>query len=448
MKLIIRRIWVYLKTELVQPYPVSGCTSSQRAGMKWMWWDAIFATISASFYGDFVNLFLLELGARDFQIGLLSSIASAAAILGPLLGAWLVERSHKRKLWVLVGPGGGFRIAFFFIAALPFVMHGASAVTAFIVLYTLQSFASSLGMPAWNSLFADVVPIHVRGRYLGSSLTMSFVARLAIVPIAGVLVQSVGGLRGYQLVWLLAGLTGFIATTFYARIPEPPSQEVASEGAFGSLLGSLRVFAHDSRFLQYCVVTFVWNFGIQLAGPYFSVYQVQILGFSVDTIAFILTIASIVAAIVVRIAGELVDRFGAVKLMGVSMVLVPIIPVLWLLGRTPLQITVIQCIAEVAWAGFRVASTPLLLLLAPTEQRSRYIAANNIIASLALVLGPLPAGWLYSRYGFHTNLVVSAGGRALAAVLFILLVTLGSMRHMTGKSTGPLPQQDPGMPDA
>ncbi|MHB1357173.1 MAG: MFS transporter [Anaerolineae bacterium] len=430
MSLRLRRVLSFLKSELVQPYPTTGCSRNQRAGMKWMWWDAILATVSVSFYGDFVNLFMLELGAQAYQIGLLSSIAAAAGMLAPLLGAWMVERSRKRKLWVLLGPGGLHRITFFIVAALPFVFHGAGVVTAFIVLFTFQAFAVSIGMPAWNSLFADIVPIHVRGRYLGGQLTISFVARLVIVPIAGVLVQVIGGLQGYQVVWLLAGLTGFLATACYARIPEPPSREVGSEGALESLLGSFKVMVQDRRFLQFNLVCFVWNFGVQLAGPYFNVHQLQTLGFSVTTIAFILTIASVAAAVLVRIAGELVDRFGAIKLMALSMILVPVIPVLWIWGRTPLHITVIQCLAELAWSGFRVAATPLLLLMSPVEQRSRYFAANNTIISLALVLGPLPAGWIYSRYGFQMNLLLSAGGRALAGILFILLVTIGSMGHL------------------
>lgn len=343
-------------------------------------------------------------------------------------GWW--NAATSAKLWVLLGPGGLFRATFFILAALPFVFHGAGVVTAFIVLFTFQTFAGSLAMPAWNSLFADIVPIQVRGRYLGGQLTASFIARLAIVPIAGVLIQAIGGLQGYQLVWLLAGLTGFIATSFYARIPEPHSREVGSESALGSLLGSFSVLAHDRRFLHFSLMSFVWNFGVQLSGPYFNVYQIQTLGFSIATIAFILTIASVAAAIFVRIAGELVDRFGAIKLMALSALLVPFIPVLWLWGRTPLQIGAIQCFAELAWSGFQVAATPLLLLMSPVEQRSRYFAANNTIISLALVLGPLPAGWIYSRYGFHVNLLLSAGGRALAGVLFILLITIGSLRHL------------------
>ena len=77
-----------------------------------------------------------------------------------------------------------------------------------------------------------------------------------------------------------------------------------------------------------------------------------------------------------------------------------------------------------------MAATPLLLLMSPVEQCSRYFGANNTIIGLALVLGPLPAGWIYGRYGFHVNLLLSAGGRALGGVLFLLLITIGSLRHL------------------
>jgi len=434
-----------VRDEFVQPYPIEGASPDQRRNMRWLWWDSLFACISVAFYGDFVNLFLLQLGAKDFQIGLISSATSAAMLLGPLVGTWLVERTRKRKLWVMLGSAWGFRIIFFILAGLPFILNGAPMVTIFIVLYSLQSFATSLGMPAWNSLLGDIVPLSLRGRFLGATLTLSFIARLGVVPLAGIIVQSLGSVGGYQMVWLLAGLTGMVATYFYGRIKEPTSLEVESHGIRDALLGSFTVLGRDRRFFYFCLVSFVWNFGIMLAGPYFNVHQVQTLGFSVTTITYILTIAAVVAAILVRFAGGLVDRYGPVKLMLVSMAMIPIIPLMWLAGRTPVHIGIIQCLAEFAWSGSRVAATPLLLLLSPVEQRSRYFAAYNTMVSLALVLGPLPAGWIYSNYGFSINLVVSAAGRGLAAILFGVLVWRGGLGQLGAQ---PVTKPDAVEPDA
>ena len=51
-----------------------------------------------------------------------------------------------------------------------------------------------------------------------------------------------------------------------------------------------------------------------------------------------------------------------------------------------------------------------------------------MINSIANALGPIPASWVYSHYGFTTNLILSAVGRGLGGVLFLILLLRGGFR--------------------
>lgn len=434
MTVSLRQLWRRGR-RVMSFYPTEGATDAQRRGMLMLWWDSIAASISGAFHADFLVMFMLALGASAASIGVRTSINSAAALAAPLLGAWLVERTGLRKRWVLWGAGGLARVTLLGMAAIPFFLSGTPAVSTFVALAAIQAFFNSVSVPASNSLLGDVVPISIRGRYLGAQMMVMNLARMACLPLAGWLIGAVGGVSGYQVSWFVAAVVGFVATGCYAAIPEPESVEGRSAGGTGpSGLGDAwRVLTTDRRFMLFCATNFIWNIGVQLAGPFFTVHMVSDLGFSVDTVALLVTVTTGVTVVAYRAVGGLVDRKGPALMTAISMLLVPLMPVLWIAARTPLHAGLVQSYGNVAWAGFRVAATPLLLMLTPPEQRSRYVAVFNTINGLATVLGPLPASWIYAQWGFNAVAAASGAGRMLGGILFLWLLKSGALQEPSEK---------------
>lgn len=429
MTIGLRHLWRRGK-QAATAYPTEGATDEQRRGMLMLWWDGIATAISGSFYTDFLVIYMLALGASAASIGVRTSINSAASLAAPLLGAWLVERTGLRKRWVLLGGGGLGRVAVLGMAVIPFLLQGNAAISVFVALAAIQAFAGTVSIPAGNSLLGDVVPVAIRGRYLGAQMMVTNLARMACVPLAGWLIKQVGGVPGYQVAWFVAALTGFVATGFYARVPEPESTEgrrLPGTTPAGFAKG-WRVFVADRTFVLFCAINFVWTFGVQISGPFFTVHMVEDLGFEVDTVALLATVSTVVNVVAYRAMGNMVDRKGPALMTAVSMLLVPAMPLLWIMARTPLHVALVQGYGNLAWAGFRVAATPLILLLTPPEQRSRYVAIFNTINGLAAVLGPLPASWIYANWGFTANLVISGAGRFLGGALFLWLLKRGGLQ--------------------
>jgi len=435
------RRWRWLVRRLAQPYPTDHTTSEQRRGMRHLWLSEILGSASAAFYGEFVVLYMLALGASAAVVGIRASINSAASLAAPLLGAWLVARSGRRKPWIQLGPGGVARLTLLLGAAIPLVASGDAAVWLFVTLFALQAFFGALGVPAHNSLLGDVVPLPVRGRFLGTTMMCNNIVAVLVLPLAGWLVARVGGLQGYQLVWLLAAVVGFGATALYRGVPEPENAEVrqASAPVPG---GGWRDLLGDRAFLAFCGIHFVWTFGIQLAGPFFSVHMVENLGFTADTIAYLATVTTLFNVVALRLAGEMVDRYGAPRMVALSMLLVPIMPIMWVFARTPFHVGVAKVYGFFAWSGFHVASLPLVLMMAPDARRAQYMAVLNTVAGVASVLAPAVAVWLYTNVGFTSNLLLSAGGRLLAGLLFVWTLRsgllLGRREELVGAMVGVL----------
>ncbi|NLX43372.1 MAG: MFS transporter [Chloroflexi bacterium] len=431
------RLQRLFRSTLVTPYPVDGTNDEQRRGLQMLWWDTLLSAMSAAFVVDFETLYLLELGASSTTIGARASIVASAALLAPLVGAWLVARSGRRKIWVLLSGGGLGRVALFLSALAPTLfMNPAASVTYVLILTAVRSFMGSVTLPPFNSLFGDLVPAPIRGRVMGIRMMASSAVTVLMLPLAGYLIKAIGGSQGYQATLLVASVLGFAATCFYARIPEIQGEESQRQRP-GVFAEGFKSFTHDRGFVLFCIINFIWTLGIQVSGPFFSVHQVETLGFGVDTIALLATIVTVFNVFAVRAAGPLVDRYGAERVTAIAMLLVPLMPVAWIFARTPLTVGLARVYGVLAWAGVHVAAMPLILQISPARYRSQYIAIFNTLNGVAAVLGPLPAAWLYATYGFRTNLLLSAIGRGMGALLFLVAYKRGIFRS-SQEGEGPL----------
>lgn len=426
MKRSLARIGRNLWQLIARPYPVDHTTEEQRYGLQMLWWDGILSSISMAFFVDFETLYLLALGASSGTIGARASLTSGVALLGPLVGAWLVARTGKRKLWVLLSAGGIGRIALLLSALAPLLVVRSGAVVAMVLaLAAIRAFMSSVSVPPFNSLFGDLTPAPIRGRITGARMMAASAVTVLTLPVAGYLIQNIGGIGGYQVTLLLAALFGFAATAFFARIPEVQGEE--SRAAAGSSFAEgLRAFVHDRTFILFCAINFVWTLGLQISAPFFSVHMAETLGFGVDTISLLATITTFCNAFAVRLAGTLVDRKGAERITALGMLLVPLMPVGWIFARTPFTVGLVRIYGVIAWAGVHVAAMPLILRITPARYRSQFIAIYNTINGVAAIIGPLPAAWLYAAYGFNANLILSAAVRFLGAILFLIALLRGS----------------------
>lgn len=410
---------------VARPYPVDHTTPEQRYGLHMLWWDGIFASISVAFFAEFETLYMLALGASSAVIGARASLVSGVALLAPLVGAWLVSRTGKRKIWVLLGGGGMGRIALMLSALAPLlVVRSGAVVTMVLILAAVRAFMGSISGPPFNSLFGDLTPAPIQGRMTGARMMAASAVTVLTLPVAGFLIQRIGGISGFQVTLLLAALFGFVATFFFARIPDIQGEEsrAAASASFGA---GMREFARDRVFVLFCIIHFVWTLGIQLSAPFFSVHMVETLGFGVDVISLLSTLVTLVNIFVVRFAGNLVDKKGAERIMAVGMLMVPLMPVGWIFARTPYTVGLVRLYGIMAWAGVHVAVMPLMLRITPPRYRSQFFAIFNTINGVAAIIGPLPAAHLYATYGFTANLIASASVRFLGALLFGIAMLRG-----------------------
>ena len=310
---------------------------------------------------------------------------------------------------------------------MPLLFHGLTAVLIVIGLMCVRSLAGAWSGPPHNALQGDILPLGIRRRWNSLSMVTGSVIAVGVVPLAGWIIRGVSGAAGYQVTMLIAAVLGFVATAFYSRIPEPEGAEGEARGRHKGLAGSgWGAALKDRRFIIFCAIQFVWSFGIQISAPFFTVYMRDDLGFGVDTIALLATGTAIGNIVAVTVISRLVDDKNVAKWTAIGMLVVPLMPMAWYLVSTPWGVLAAKVYGVAAWACVQVSSLPLILSITPREHRAAFIALTNSITAIAAIIVPIPAGWIYEAYGFKTNLLLSATGRGLAGLMFLVMYLRGA----------------------
>ncbi len=394
-------------------------------GLRYFWFDGLFSSISLNFYANFVTLFALAYGASNAQLGQLTAIASLLAALSVFPGAWAVGALGRRKPIVLLAGGGVGRVLLLVWACVPFFMHDAVvAIWGIIIINALITFMSSFGVPAWTAMVADIVPLDMRGRYFSSRNLIMSVMALVVVPVSGWLVTAGNGLPGlpfggYQLVFFLAFATGMVSTFSFGKIKEKVDPDLGARRR--RWLDTARAIKDTPGFMGYVVSAFVWNLGIQIAGPFFNVYLVSRLGANTTTVGLLAAVTSVFALVSQPWWGRLTDRRGNMWIMAVTGLLIPLLPLAWVVIDAPWQVVFINLGSGLLWTGYNLAAFNLLLEMAPEEARADAAAIYQFVVAGAAILGPLAGGYLADAAGYKLIFTLSAVGRWVGVGAFLWL---------------------------
>jgi MFS family permease len=399
-------------------------SAETRHNLRWFWFDGFFSAASDNILVTYLVLYLLALGASRAQIGLLSSLSSLSIALVLLPGALLVERiGHRKEITVLAG-GGVSRVVILFLALIPLGLKGSALIYVAIALSVIRDVFGNLAYPAWIAIIAEIIPISGRGRYFGTRNFAMGVIGMAVVLLVGELITRTNKPAGYQLALIMAFGIGMMSTFSFAHLQiskEPPAAPSGSAGlSLPALLGDM--LKHPA-FLTLAGVSALWNFSLNVAGPFFNVYLVQNLKATATMVGFLGVVSTIASLFVQRKLGELADRWGSRRMQLISGLLIPIVPFAWVFVASPWHVVPINILSGVLWGAYSLASFNYLLELTPADQRARYSALFQLMMTLALAAGAavgsiiVSSGWAYKGI-----FIGSAVGRFTAAVLFARFV--------------------------
>jgi MFS family permease len=386
--------------------------------LRWFWFDGLFASAGDNIILNYISLYILALGGTEVQVGLMSSLSSFSGALMLFLGAILAERIGRHKE-ITVLTGGIFgRIAVLFLVFVPILFHGANIVWIAIAFSVLRDMCNNLAYPSWMSVVNQTVPLEGRGRYFGARNFVMNISSIIATLLAGKLITLFVGEIGFQVAIGLAFVLGVGSVFSFSHIKTVATIPQSQQRSKSSLKDAFSLLKGHPEFIALMLVAGLWNFSINVVGPFFNVYMAKNLHFSASTVGLMAVVTSLTGFLAFNRIGSLSDRLGPRKLQIVSMFLIPTLPLMWLFVKTPLHVALINAFGGVIWAAFNLASFNFMLNSIPKDQVPRYSALYQIMVTLSLALGALLGSALITRWGFVSLLLLSTILRLISALVF------------------------------
>ena len=420
----------------LRPSPTLSPQETRRSQRLMMWGAVTGGAMFSLGSGGFMAAYALALGANNLQVGILSALPPVSQVV-QLPAILAVEGFRKRKV---VGLPAWFlgQLVWLPIAAVPFVLDtpGSLAISAVIILLALRGLFNPVWVTAQNSWMRDLIPPELLGRFFSRRLgTMTAV--VVLVGLAGsFFVQwwqdfapPDQAIYAYSFLlfggWLTFGIIG-PALVGFSKEPLMPPAPASNRSAWSILWEPLR----DADFRRLFRFLFLWNFAMNLAVPFFAVYMLTRLDFSLPMVIGFTMLSQVTNVLFIRVWGAMADRFGSKTVLSLSASLFLLVIIGWVFTTDPERhlftiplVTVLHVFAGVATAGVQLTVQTIALKTAPEGGATPYVGIAGIGTGLGAGIGPIVGGALADFFNNHLFRIdlswASAGG-----VLELSAVTL------------------------
>ncbi len=379
-------------------------------------------------YGGFVGVgdhyvmaFAVAMQTSSLQLGVLAALPGFLASSAQLWDQSLVRLLRSRKAVVLVFAAAQGLI---FVPMLLLALLAWGSPGWWLIFFaSLYSTFGALVSPAWGSIMAEIVPQNLRGSYFSLRGRLSTLATVVTFLLAGVFLN----LLVHRALWGFAVLFGaaiglrFLSWLFLTRLYELPAAKTEQQGSASEFVRGLG----STNLGRYLLFLFAMSFVVNIASPYFTVYELRDLHFSYLTFAVLETGSSLAMLFAITHWGHAADKAGNYRILAISAYLIPAVPLLWLASSNLAYLGAVQLFSGMAWAGFNLCTVNYLFDATSSEDRTKYLAYFNAGNGIATGAGALLGGSLaphlpaFLGYQILTLFLISGVLRLLVTVVFL-----------------------------
>lgn len=406
--------------------PDAGLTKRQvTLGLPWVIRNGLASQVMETMtIGPFLVAYALTFHASNLVIGVLAAIPFLTQFL-QLPAVSMVERVRKRRLLAVVF-GAASRPMILVMACAALMANPSSALAVLMVgligRYGLGAFVGC----NWNSWMRDLIPERSMGRFFSRRLMLMSALGIAISLSGAFFIDTLGEKWpehrqvAYPILLILAFVGGSFSVYCMRHIPEPkmpPSQSL-------HLLDRLRQPFRDRNFRRLILFLGSWNFAVNLAAPFFTVYLFKRLGFSLTGVTGLLILSQAANILMIQRWGAIADKFSNKSVLRVCAPLFIVCIFAWTFTTFPEKhaltvplLVVIHVVTGIATAGVTLSTSNISLKLAPKGEAAAYLAVSNLINSLTAGIAPIIGGLTVDFFiNQELSLVLqwSGGARELA----------------------------------
>jgi len=370
----------------------------------------------------FLPVFLVRLGATNFQVGLVSALPSLMGVLLAIPLGSVIQSRRNIIPWYSRGRLGG-QLGYVAIAVVSFVLPPDLAVPGILAVWAIVALFSTVT----NISFAVVMDATAGGtnRYELMSRRWSILGlmnALALVLVG----QALGWLAfplNYQVILAALGILGLAAFRYAAaiRVPDhPPREKRAGAPRYATIQDLVARVRTQPAFLAFAGRHFVWALGAAIAVPLLPLFYVRVLGASDGWIGIIGTTQALMVLVGYTVWRRASKKRGSRFVLVWSTLGAAAIPAVLALTRDEAFAAAIVGIGAIFTAGVNLAIFDRMMTIVPKGYGVTFVSVDTSVIFAAGIIGPLLAAVLADHIGLASALFGASIASFIGAMFFAL----------------------------
>lgn len=335
--------------------------------------------------GAFLSGYASSLGADDSLNGIIGAIPTLLCAV-QLFSCVVMENLREKKFLIAI-LAFAHRLLLTLIFFVPlFVSNEALRLAAVIGIFAAAHGCGAFIGTGVGSWLRKLVPERKLGRYLGKRDAKALAFTTVVSLAMGKLLDFSRGRDAEQTGFLIIGMAvlamAFVNFYCVSNIKEPPGDECHKRVKLN------QVFTEpfkSSGFRKIIGFYGFWNLGLQIAGPFFSVYMVTGLNLDYTYITLLGLIATLSRVVASIFWGRMADRRSWLWITKASMLLLGIVHMSWffMTKETCLVLQpILQCTSGIAWGGIAISVFNVQYQYAPEDKQVLFVGANTAYAGM------------------------------------------------------------------
>jgi len=337
------------------------------------------------------------LGAGEFAFGVITALPIIAG-LAQIYVSHLAVKTGKYKRMFIAG-GVCQRVLWTITAFIPYFFPvEESRLWSLIVIVTLAAICGSFVNISHTTLMGSVIPIDIRGRFVAARQRVCTAASLLFGFGIAFVLDNIPGFLGYTVVFAVGGIAGIIDILLFFKIdfsgiPDKP------EGF--SLKQGMKDCFTVSKVRNYLIFWTLWSFAINISGPFFNKYAIDVLSLSyISIILFGQIAAQTMAFLVIQRWGVFLDRYGSVPMMLISSVSATTITLVWMFAvpGSIWPMFVFNFLGGMFWCANDACMVNMQLTHTPSKGRPAALAVYAVFTSISTAAALLVGGAMLEAF--------------------------------------------------
>jgi MFS family permease len=391
----------------------------------------VFNLTSGAFLAGFANF----LGADDSFNGIIGALPVLAGVI-QLFSPMFFEKMEKRKLQITI-LNFLHRFLLGLMVFIPFIAAGrVSRLFLLAGVYFMAYLCVSFANPATSGMLIDLTPENIRGRYFGVRESYLMAVGIALTLIMGVVMDAFkdGGNQygGFIVMFSLVLLMSVGNFIFWSNIKEPHIKRKKMELGLRQIV---TIPLKDKGFRKIVILFVLWNVGVQVGGPFFSVYMVTGLKLNYTYIMIMSMLGTLTNVFLVRVWGRIADQRSWVFVIKYSILLLGITHFSWFFvnpSTAHFIIPLLHVTGGAAWAGIGISTFNIQFKFSPEEGRTMYIGFNAALGGIMGFAGTVAGSVLlvvFSKLDLNLSGFTIGGMQIILSTSGVLLALCAGYIH-------------------